>query len=54
MLKWFHAQRQKHDIAADIYNRLVAYARRPEFYLSYGVPDTMLAFFFAISPAWEN
>jgi cytochrome b pre-mRNA-processing protein 3 len=45
MLKWFHAQRQKHDIAADIYNRLVAYARRPEFYLSYGVPDTMLGRF---------
>jgi len=45
MLKWLHARRQKHGIAADIYNGLVAYARRPQFYLSYGVPDTMLGRF---------
>lgn len=45
MLKWLHKRRQKHGVAADIYNGLVAHARRPAFYLSYGVPDTMLGRF---------
>jgi len=45
MLKWLQARRRQRDVAAEIYNRLVAYARRPAFYLSYGVPDTMLGRF---------
>lgn len=45
MLKWLHARRQKHGVATDIYNGLVAHARQPAFYLSYGVPDTMLGRF---------
>jgi len=45
MFKWLHARRQKHDVATEIYNGLVAHARHPAFYLSYGVPDTMLGRF---------
>lgn len=45
MLKWLHARRRKRDSAADIYNGVVASARRPAFYLSYGVADTMLGRF---------
>lgn len=45
MLKWLHARRRKHDVATNIYNSLVAHARDPAFYLSYGVPDTMLGRF---------
>ena len=45
MLKWLHARRQRQDVAASLYNDLVAHARSPEFYLSFGVPDTMLGRF---------
>lgn len=45
MLKWLHTRRQKNNVAADIYKGLVAHARQPAFYLSYGVPDTMLGRF---------
>lgn len=45
MLKWLQARRRKHDVAADIYSSLVAHARDPGFYRSYGVPDTMLGRF---------
>jgi cytochrome b pre-mRNA-processing protein 3 len=45
MLKWFQARRQRQDIASNLYNDLVAHARSPVFYLSFGVPDSMLGRF---------
>ncbi len=45
MLKWLQARRQRQDVASRLYNGLVAHARQPEFYLSYGVPDSMLGRF---------
>lgn len=45
MFKWFNVRRQRHDVAAKLYNDLVAHARSPEFYLSFGVPDTELGRF---------
>jgi cytochrome b pre-mRNA-processing protein 3 len=45
MFKWLHTRRQKTDIASKLYNDLVAQARSPAFYLSYGVPDSMLGRF---------
>ena len=45
MLKWFHARRQRRDVAAKLYSDVVAQARSPAFYLSLGVPDSMLGRF---------
>jgi cytochrome b pre-mRNA-processing protein 3 len=45
MLKWLHARRHRQHVASDLYNELVAHARRPAFYLSFGVPDSMLGRF---------
>lgn len=45
MRKWLHRRQRKAEIAAELYNGLVAHARAPAFYLSYGVPDTMLGRF---------
>ena len=45
MFKWFHARRQRQDVAAKLYKDLVSHARGPVFYLSYGVPDSELGRF---------
>ena len=45
MFKWFNARRQRNDAAAKLYGDLVAHARSPEFYLSFGVPDSELGRF---------
>ncbi len=45
MLKWLHARRQRQDVAAKLYSDLVAHARSPAFYLTVGVPDSMLGRF---------
>ena len=45
MFKWLNARRQRQEVAAKIYNDLVAHARSPAFYLSYGVPDSELGRF---------
>ena len=45
MFKWFNARRQRQTVAAKLYNDLVAHARHPAFYISFGVPDSMLGRF---------
>ena len=45
MFKWLYTRRQRQGLASDVYNDLVAYARSPAFYLSFGVPDSMLGRF---------
>jgi len=45
MLKWLQTRRQRQDIASNLYNEVVAHARSPAFYLSFGVPDSMLGRF---------
>ena len=49
MFKWLNARRQRQSVASALYNDLVAQARLPEFYLSFGVPDSMLGRFEIIS-----
>ena len=41
MLSFSAKRRGERDVAARIYNACLAAARRPELYLSYGVPDTL-------------
>ncbi|MCZ6840777.1 MAG: hypothetical protein O7G13_16065, partial [Alphaproteobacteria bacterium] len=45
MFKWFDVRRRRRDVAAKLYSDLVAHARNPAFYLSFGVPDSMLGRF---------
>ncbi|NKB50059.1 MAG: phage tail protein [Alphaproteobacteria bacterium] len=45
MFKWLNARRQRNDVAVKLYNHVVAHARSPEFYLSFGVPDSELGRF---------
>lgn len=45
MFKWYNARRQRNDVAVKLYGDLVAQARSPEFYLSFGVPDSELGRF---------
>lgn len=45
MFKWLDARRRRRDAAAKLYSDLVAQARSPAFYLSFGVPDSMLGRF---------
>ncbi len=45
MFKWLDARRQRQAVASKLYNDLVAHARSPDFYLSFGVPDSMLGRF---------
>ncbi len=45
ILKWFQARRQRKNVASELYNDLVMHARNPSFYLSFGVPDSMLGRF---------
>ncbi len=45
MFKWLDARRQRQDVATNLYNDLVAHARNPVFYTSYGVPDSELGRF---------
>ena len=45
MFKWLNARRQRQDTASQLYNAVVAHARSPAFYLSYGVPDSELGRF---------
>lgn len=42
MISWIRERKQRRDLAARLHEVVIAHARRPAFYASYGVPDTML------------